>query len=255
MSIGTSGWVYRDWNGRVYPRGLPQVDQLRWYAERFSTVEVNASFYRLPTPQTVERWRHQTPAGFEFSVKMSRYVTHIRRLRDAREGVDRFWKVATRLGPKLGPVLIQLPPTLRADGELLAAFLDTLPGAMRPAFEFRHRSWDTDAIRDRLDRAGAAWVLADRPGARVPMWVTGGWSYVRFHQGRPSSPAYPRVKLRRWADRLAGLPVEEVYAYFNNDPEGAAIRDASALRSMLADRGLRVRRPDAGFPLDAGGNL
>jgi uncharacterized protein YecE (DUF72 family) len=255
ISIGTSGWVYRDWNGRVYPRGLPQADQLCWYAERFSTVEVNASFYRLPKAETVERWRDQTPDGFEFSLKMSRYVTHIRRLRDAEEGVDRFWTIATRLGAKLGPVLIQLPPTLPADEALLTAFLDTLPGAMRPAFEFRHRSWDTDAIRDRLDRAGAAWVLADRPGARVPLWVTGGWSYVRFHQGRRSSAGYPRTKLRRWADRLAELPVDPVYGYFNNDPGGAAVLDARSLRSMLTDRGLQVRGQDAGFPHHADGNL
>jgi uncharacterized protein YecE (DUF72 family) len=247
--------VYRDWSERVYPRGLRQADRLRWYAERFSTVEVNASFYQLPKPETVERWRDQTPDGFEFSVKMSRYVTHIRRLRDAQEGVDRFWTIATRLGTKLGPVLIQLPPTLSADEELLAAFLGMLPAAMRPAFEFRHRSWDTDAIRDRLHRAGAAWVLADRPGARVPLRVSGGWSYVRFHQGRASSPDYPRAKLRRWTDRLAELPVDDVYGYFNNDPGGAAIRDAFALRSMLADRGLRVGGQEPGFPLGAGGNL
>jgi uncharacterized protein YecE (DUF72 family) len=239
--IGTSGWAYDDWRDRVYPPGLRQRDRLSWYAGRFPTVEVNASFYRLPSPDTFARWRDQTPSAFTFAVKMSRYVTHIRRLRDPGEGIDRFWRASEGLGAKRGPVLVQLPPTLAADEALLQGFLDAQPATMRAAFEFRHASWDTDAVRARLDRAGAAWVLADRPGARVPLHVTAGWSYVRFHQGRRSAAGYPRAKLRRWAQRLADLSVEELFVYFNNDPGGAAARDAEALTTMLRAHGARVR--------------
>jgi uncharacterized protein YecE (DUF72 family) len=137
-------------------------------------------------------------------------------------------------------VLIQLPPTLAVDEQLLQGFLDGLPEGIRPALEFRHASWETEAVLSRLDAAGAAWVLADRPGLRVPMWVTGGWSYVRFHQGRRTSPAYTREKLRRWAERLARLPARDLFVYFNNDPGGAAARDADTLRGMLVALGADV---------------
>jgi uncharacterized protein YecE (DUF72 family) len=247
VSVGTSGWSYRDWRGRVYPRELPARDQLRWYAQRFSTVELNASFYRLPTPETFARWRDETPASFVFSVKMSRYVTHIRRLRDVGEGLDRFWKAASHLGDKLGPVLIQLPPTLPCDEAMLQRFLGLLSPEMRAAFEFRHRSWDTERVRALLDEAGAAWVLADRPGARVPLYVTGGWSYLRFHQGRGDAAGYPRSKLRRWAARLDDLPVADTFVYFNNDPGGAAIRDAMTF-TELADARSVSPAPALGRP-------
>jgi uncharacterized protein YecE (DUF72 family) len=240
--IGTSGWAYDDWRDRVYPAGLKERDRLAWYANRFPTVEVNASFYRLPAPQTFARWREQTPPGFLFAVKMSRYVTHVRRLRDPQEGVERLWEASGELAEKRGPVLIQLPPTLRADEALLADLVEVLPADMRAAFEFRHPSWDADAIRAQLERARCAWVLADRPGARVPLHVTARWSYVRFHQGRRGSAGYPKAKLRRWADRLTELPVDELFVYFNNDPGGAAIRDATTLRALLGERGLTIPR-------------
>ena len=238
--IGTSGWAYDDWRGRVYPPGLKDRDRLGWYADRFPTVEVNASFYRLPAPETFTRWREQTPSGFVFAVKMSRYVTHVRRLRDPREGVERFWQVSSGLAEKRGPALIQLPPTLRADPPLLADLLAVLPPHMRAALEFRHPSWDTDAIRGQLADRGCAWVLADRPGARVRPHVTTTWSYVRFHQGRRAAAAYPREKLRRWADRLHRLPVDEAFIYFNNDPGGAAVNDATTLRTLLREQGASI---------------
>jgi uncharacterized protein YecE (DUF72 family) len=238
--IGTSGWAYDDWRDRVYPHGLKEGGRLAWYAERFSTVEVNASFYRLPTPETFSAWREQTPLRFLFSVKMSRYVTHVRRLRDPAQGVERLWRVSEGLGEKRGPVLIQLPPTLMADLPLLDGLLAVLPRDMRPAIEFRHVSWDTDAVRRRLADAGCAWVLADRPGARVELHVTAGWSYVRFHQGTRGTAPYPRAKLRRWADRLRELPVEELFVYLNNDPGGAAFRDAGTLTSLLREREVTI---------------
>jgi uncharacterized protein YecE (DUF72 family) len=247
VHIGTSGWVYRDWRGPVYPADLPQRRWLGWFSERFPTVEVNNSFYRLPAAETFDRWRQETAEGFVFGVKAVRYVTHVRRLRDCGEPVATFWERAERLGEKLGPVLFQMPPGFKADVPLLAAFLRVLPSAMRPAFEFRDASWDTGEVRDLLDGAGAAWVLADRPGWRVPAHVTAGWSYVRFHEGNPTGPDYPRPKLQRWARRIASLPAHEAFVYFNNDPTGAAVRDARTLTSLLgtADTPLVSQRQGA----------
>jgi len=240
--VGTSGWVYRHWRGTVYPEGVPQRAWLEMYAGRFPTVEINASFYRLPFPATFDRWRTATPDGFLFAVKASRYLTHIRRLDDPRDPLERFWTSARTLGPKLGPVLVQLPPRFDVDAARLRAFLRAMPADMRAAFEFRDRSWDTGEVRGLLDQARAAWVLADRPGWHVPLHVTGGWSYVRFHQGRPRSPWYPREKLRRWADKLAGLAADDLFVYFNNDQEGAAASDARTLTAMLVARGVDVSR-------------
>jgi uncharacterized protein YecE (DUF72 family) len=233
IRVGTSGWQYPSWKGGFYPEGLPMRAWLRHYAGQFSVVEVNNSFYQLPREITFDRWHAETPDGFVFAVKASRYITHIRRLRDCKDSVDLFWSRANRLGSKLGPVLFQLPPTLRADPELLAEFLRILPRDMKPAFEFRHNSWRGDDVRALLDRSGAAWVLADRPGGRVTPVVTGGWSYVRFHQGQQSHPAYRRSKLRTWAGRLAKLPARETYVFFNNDELAAAPADAATLVALL----------------------
>ena len=240
VRIGTSGWVYRDWREHVYPPGLPQGRWLEHVAERFPTVELNASFYRLPPRTTFEGWRTRVPSGFRFAVKMSRYLTHVRRLRDPEEPLARFWQAATGLGPALGPVLFQFPPRFGVELELLRRTLSILPPSMRAAFEFRDASWETDEVLAALDAAGAAWVLADRPGARVRPHVTGGWSYLRFHRGTEDGFDYPREKLRRWAEKIASLPAGEVYVYFNNDPGGAAVRDAEHLRSVLD--GLVLRR-------------
>jgi uncharacterized protein YecE (DUF72 family) len=244
--VGTSGWQYRDWKGAFYPEKLPQRRWLEHYAMRFPVVEVNNSFYMLPKEQTFDRWRETTPERFVFVAKASRYITHIRRLRDAKESVDLFWSRASRLREKLGPILFQLPPNFRADAGLLKDFLGTLPKQVRGAFEFRDRSWETDEVRDVLDRAGAAWVLADRPGARVQPIVTGGWSYIRFHQGRPNHPGYTRDKLRRWADRIAGFDARDVWCFFNNDARAAAPADAETLMELLADRGMEVARVQPG---------
>jgi len=245
LYVGTSGWQYTSWKERFYPKGLPQRAWLDFYTRRFPVVEVNNSFYRLPNESTFDTWRTSTSPGFLFVVKASRYITHIRRMREARDSVDLFWSRASRLGDKLGPVLFQFPPNLRADVPLLEAFLGILPKELRAAFEFREASWWRDDVWAALDRAGAAWVLADRPGERVQEMVTGGWSYVRFHQGRRAHPAYSRSKLRAWADRIAGLGVDEAWAFFNNDPLAAAPHDALALTQLLRDRGLTVAAPPA----------
>jgi uncharacterized protein YecE (DUF72 family) len=240
--VGTSGWQYRDWRATFY-EGEPASAWLSRYAEVFSTVEVNNTFYRLPDRSTFERWRHDTPTGFVMAIKASRYITHLRRLRDPAEPVELLLSRVSALGARTGPLLLQLPPTLRADPERLAETLAAIGERMPAAVEFRHPSWLRDDVMDVLDRAGAALVLADRPGAHIRSIVTGGWSYVRFHQGTRSGPGYRRDKLRRWADRLAALKASRIYAYFNNDRGGAAPRDALAFREMLRERGLTVPSP------------
>ena len=242
--VGTSGWQYASWkNGAFYPKGVPQRAWLEHYVSRFPTVELNNSFYRLPDERTFAGWRSRVPKGFVFVVKASRYITHVRRLRDSSDPVELFWARATGLGDRLGPILFQTPPTLKADDRLLSDFLSVLPTGMRAAFEFRHDSWRHDEVFDLLDRAGAAWVLADRPRWRVPLVVTGGWSYVRFHQGRPSRPGYSADKLRTWADRISALPATDTFVYFNNDPQAAAPRDALRLMDLLHKRGQAVAPP------------
>ncbi len=232
--VGTSGWQYDDWRGRFYPPDVPKRSWLGFLAARFPTVELNNSFYRLPERDTFARWRAETPDGFVVAVKASRFISHIRRMRDCREPVALLWERARGLGPRLGPILFQLPPRFPADLERLRGFLRVLPRSMRPAFEFRDPSWERDDVLDALDGAGAAFVLADRPGARVQDVVTGGWAYLRFHQGSEHGPGYSREKLRRWARRIEALPATDVFVYFNNDAGGAAVRDALSLSAMLS---------------------
>ena len=244
IHVGTSGWQYRDWRGRFYPPKLPQREWLRYFSERFPTVEVNNSFYMLPKEESFARWARESPPGFVVTVKASRYITHIRRLRDGRDSVELFWTRATHLGSKLGPVLFQLPPRFGANVGLLEQFLEVLPRHMRPAFEFRDASWESDDVYAALDRARAAWVIPDRPGWRVPKPVTGGWTYIRFHEGghAPRGAGYTREKLRRWADTIASFEADEAFVYFNNDPGAAAVRDAVVLMELLEERGLDVAR-------------
>ncbi|MEW6059061.1 MAG: DUF72 domain-containing protein [Actinomycetota bacterium] len=232
--VGTSGWQYEDWRGPLYPPGLPKAGWLAYLAERFPTVELNASFYRLPSAGAFRRWQEQTPDGFCMAVKASRFITHVRRLRECRDPLALLWSRARELGPRLGPVLFQLPPRFPADPQRLRDFVAALPETMRAAFEFRDPSWVCEDVLAILDRAGAAFVLADRPGAHVPDVVTGGWSYVRFHQGREGDPGYTREKLRRWARRIAALPSRDVFVYFNNDAGAAAVRDALTLTELLS---------------------
>jgi uncharacterized protein YecE (DUF72 family) len=241
--IGTSGWQYDDWKRRFYPKDLPKRAWLAHFSSVFPAVEVNNTFYNLPKEETFVRWRQESADGFVFVIKASRFITHIRRLRDCREPVRLLWSRCRRLGRKVGPVLFQLPPTMKVDIERLQGFIRLLPKNMRAAFEFRHPSWEDAAVHRVLDDAGCALVLADRPGWRVPQTVTGGWSYLRFHQGRRTGPGYPRSKLRRFADRLAAMDAREMWVFFNNDPQGAAVRDAFTLTDLLRERGVAVRGP------------
>jgi len=245
LHVGTSGWQYQDWRGRLYPVGVPQSRWLEHYAERFATVEVNNAFYRLPEATTFAGWAARTPGDFVVAVKASRYLTHVKRLRDPAEPVARLMERAAHLGPKLGPVLLQVPETLHADPGLLDEALAAFPSGTRVAFEPRHRSWETDQIREVLERRRAAFCLADAPGRRTPRWRTAEWGYVRFHQGRARpAPCYGRTALATWAERLADLwdPADEVFAYFNNDHCGCAVRDARGFALAATRAGLRPTR-------------
>ena len=244
--IGTSGWQYRHWKERFYPRNVAQKRWLEFYAERFGTVESNNAFYMLPKPETFRSWAERTPDDFVMTVKVNRYITHIRRLRAAGDSVARFLASVRHLGPKLGPVLLQLPPTLRADVPSLTEVLALLSPSVRVAVEFRHASWFTDEVRSLLEAHDAALCLADRASRPVsPLWRTAGWGYVRFHHGTASPlPCYGRTALRTWVGRVAArwTPEEEVYAFFNNDPEGCALRDARVFAAECARAGLSPTR-------------
>jgi uncharacterized protein YecE (DUF72 family) len=236
--VGTSGWQYRDWRGGFYPTDVPQRRWLEYYAGRFATVESNASFYRLPARETFEQWRARTPAGFVMAVKASRYLSHVRRLREPAEPVRRMLEAFAGLGTKLGPVLIQLPPSMKADPELLDHALSLFPPDVRVAVEPRHASWWTDRIREVLTARGAALCWADRAGELVtPLWRTADWGYLRFHEGTADPwPRYSDQALRGWAERVAATWPEPapVYAYFNNDQNGAAVVDAAVLASLTS---------------------
>jgi uncharacterized protein YecE (DUF72 family) len=235
--VGTSGWQYRSWRGRFYPDGLPQRLWLERYAEEFPTVEINNAFYRLPERRTFEQWRSRTPESFCFAVKMSRYLTHIKRLREPEEPVARFLEHASGLGAKLGPVLLQLPPSLRADADVLDAVLARFPRHIKVAVEPRHRSWWSAEIRKTLESRGAALCWADRLGRPItPLWRTADFGYLRMHEGRAQPrPRYGRRALASWRDRIRDCyGTATVYVYFNNDPNGAAIEDARALTAMAA---------------------
>jgi len=244
--LGTSGWQYRDWRGRFYPQKLAVSRWLEHYAAAFSTVEINNAFYRLPERDTFAAWRARTPDDFCYAVKMSRYLTHIKRLRDPTEPVERFLSRATALGPKLGPVLLQLPPSLRADVGLLIEVLERFPREVRVAVEPRHESWWTGAVRAALERHGATLCWADRRSRPItPLWTTADWGYLRLHEGRATPrPRYGRTALASWVERIASSFAADapVYVYFNNDHGAAAIADALTLATLARRTGRPVSR-------------
>jgi uncharacterized protein YecE (DUF72 family) len=248
LYVGTSGWQYRDWRGPFYPSGLAQPGWLRHYAERFQTVELNNSFYRLPEASTFDRWREETPDDFVIAAKASRFLTHQKRLRDPEGPVDLFMERARHLGSKLGPVLLQLPPRFRADPGRLAAALDRFPNEVRVAVELRDDSWFTDDVRRVLEERGSALCLADSPHRRTPVWRTSDWGFVRFHEGTGSPPpCYEERALSTWAERIARQweADQDVFCYFNNDQRACAVHDAVAFAGLARRAGLRpTRTPD-----------
>ncbi len=235
--IGCSGWNYRDWRERFYPKGLPAKRWLEHYARHFDTVEVNNTFYRLPSRSAVEGWAQQTPAGFRFAVKSSRYLTHMKRLSEMGQGVKRFYE---RIEPlmeanKLGPVLWQLPGNFVRDDERLGSALEQLPPG-RHAFEFRHPTWFCDDVYDLLRRHGVALVIGDTPERPFQTHVlTADWTFIRFHYGsRGRGGNYSQRELDTWRRRIARWRKSvEVFAYFNNDWNAYAVRNALALEKGL----------------------
>ena len=234
--IGTSGWVYKHWLGLFYPPKLPGERQLPFYAERFQTVEVNFSFYRLPERSVFETWRKQSPDGFLFALKGSRYLTHMKKLKDPEEPLSRLMEHAGGLQEKLGPILFQFPHTWRANVERLQAFLEALRAyaPQRYAFEFRHQTWLVEQVYTLLERHGAALCLPVSPHVPLDVRLTAPWTYIRMHGGR-SSTGYGDDELATWAGHIRSFLDRgaETYVYFNNDPEGHALRDAERLAGML----------------------
>jgi uncharacterized protein YecE (DUF72 family) len=237
VRIGCSGWNYRDWRGPVYPAGMPTSGWLGHYATRFDTVEVNTTFYRLARPANVAAWMAAVPADFVFAVKASRFLTHMKRLQDMEQGVERFYAGIEPLvgSPKLGPVLWQLPERFRRDEDRLAGALERLPPG-RHCFEFRHESWFTEDVLALLRAYGVALVIADHPSRPwQPEELTADWTFLRFHYGAAGRRGnYSEAELRRWAARVRALAERaEVFAYFNNDWEAFAPRNALRLRRLV----------------------
>ena len=234
--VGTSGWVYPHWRDVFYPRDLPQKAWFAYYARHFDTVEINNTFYRLPADTTFDAWRQQAPPGFLYAVKASRYITHVRRLRECADPLARFLARARRLGPHLGPILYQLPPRWKPNPERLAAFLALLPADLTHVIEFRDPRWFIPDVRDLLRAHNVAFCQFHMPDLETPAWVTATTVYIRFHgAGARYMGSYPDAFLRQWADRIrdwaeAGLTV---YAYFNNDAFGNAVRNARTLKTFL----------------------
>jgi uncharacterized protein YecE (DUF72 family) len=249
--IGTSGWVYRHWEGIFYPPSLPPGGHLSYYAARFPSVEVNFTFYRLPERDVFEAWRRQTPAGFLFAVKGSRYLTHMKKLRDPDEPLSRLMERASGLEEKLGPLLFQFPHTWRADIGRLRAFLAAAgsDAPRRLAFEFRHASWLVPPVYAALEEAGAALCLPVHPTIPLDVRLTAPWTYIRMHGGR-AGIGYDDEELASWAGRIDAFlhGGTDVYVYFNNDPQGHAVRDAARLRRRLAPAGTVVAGAYAGEP-------
>jgi uncharacterized protein YecE (DUF72 family) len=238
IHIGCSGWNYQSWRGgEFYPNGVGPSRWLEHYSRVFDTVEVNSTFYRLASPKAVANWVRQTPEHFVFALKASRYLTHIKRLTDLDQGVKRFYeRIEPLVGtPKLGPIVWQLPPNFQRDDERLANALDSLPEG-RHCFEFRHPSWFVDEVYELLRAHGVALVIGDRKGLEFQTHeMTADWTLVRFHHGhRGRRGNYSKSELEEWAQRFEDWRRRvEVFAYFNNDWEVFAPRNALWLRKRL----------------------
>jgi uncharacterized protein YecE (DUF72 family) len=241
--VGCSGWQYKHWRGNFYPPTLPQRAWLEYYARRFDTVEINNTFYRLPEPSSFKDWRRRVPRNFMYAVKASRFLTHMKKLKDPEEPIRRFFERARHLGSALGPILYQLPPHWPVNVERLAMFLAALPTGRRHVIEFREPSWYTDDVFALLESYEVALCLHDMRDSESPRVVTGPFVYVRFHGSQDTGKyigTYTNRVLDDWTQWLsarlrAGLPV---YAYFNNDVGGHAPRDAVRLRERIGSRNL-----------------
>jgi uncharacterized protein YecE (DUF72 family) len=235
--IGTSGWHYKHWTGPFYPEKTPASKMLAYYCQHFDTVELNNTFYRLPPPAGLENWRDSTPRNFLFAAKGSRFLTHMKKLKDAAPGLERYFERVEVLGPKLGPVLFQLPPNWQVDTERLNSFVSLLPRKHSYAFEFRNPTWNTDEVYSILNRNNLGYCAFDLAGTQSPVVVTAKFAYIRLHgPGGKYQGSYSDAALRAWAKQIEqwSSHLKSVFVYFDNDDSGYAAKDALRLKNMVA---------------------
>jgi uncharacterized protein YecE (DUF72 family) len=227
--IGTSGFQYAEWKGNFYPEDLPAAKMLHFYAERFSTTEINYTFHRVPTPKTIENWKTLTPGNFRFALKAPQKITHWSKLRDCADTLEYFLKVVGGLGERLGPILFQLPPTFRKDADVLNSFLRELP-SMRAAFEFRHDSWFDDKIFDLLKSRNIALCIADTDALSAPKKITADYGYLRLRR-----EDYIKTDIERWAGFAGGQKSnwEDAFIYFKHEESGIGPKLAKQMTELL----------------------
>ena len=235
IRIGTSGWVYRHWQGLFYPANLPQKQWFAYYARSFDTVEINSTFYHLHNASVFEHWRQQAPGGFLYSIKASRIITHNQRLEGCQDTLETFLSRASLLGETLGPVLFQLPPSFSLDLSRFESFLALLPQGFSYAMEFRNPTWLTEEVFALLERFGVALCIHDMSPLQVPLRITAKFVYLRFHGDVDHTGDYPLETLALWAERMKAWQRNglAVFAYFNNDASGMAVRNALTVKQLL----------------------
>ena len=237
LYIGTSGWVYHHWWGIFYPEGLAQARWLEFYNQHFTTVELNNSFYHLPSEKAFAAWRERSSEGFVYAVKVSRLITHLKKLRNVEGALENFLSRAMILGGKLGPLLYQLPPNMSRNDRVLEAFLQLLPPGLCHVFEFRHESWFDEGVFDLLRQHQIGFCVYDMPEFTTPIVATADFAYIRFHgSGELYGSCYSEAELAEWAKRIVelGQGLTSVYIYFNNDAEAFAVSNAKTLAERLA---------------------
>ena len=233
IRAGTSGYSYKEWKGSFYPEKCAPGDMLAWYAERLPSVEINNTFYRMPKREVVENWAAQTPADFRFAIKVSQRITHRKRLKEVEEEVDFLLGQLEPLGDRLGVLLVQLPPNAKQNLERLERFLGHLDGRARAAFEFRHESWEDDAVLACLRAHGAAWVASETEESEAALHETAGFGYLRLRREDYATP-----DLVAWADRLRATAWRETFVFFKHEVAGPALADE--FNALAARRAVRV---------------
>lgn len=236
IHIGTSGWHYKHWRGAFYPEKLPASKWLEFYTQRFDTVELNSTFYRLPLETGLDTWRETTPKGFIFAAKGSRFITHMKKLKDPEPAIEKYFDRVERLGRKLGPIVFQTPPWWEANLERLEAFLAALPRGHRYAFELRNPTWHTPEVCRILRRHDAAFCIFEIAGFHSPIEITADHTYVRLHgPGGAYQGSYPAATLRAWSDRIRAWErdLRAIYIYFDNDQAAYAVQNALELKSAV----------------------
>jgi uncharacterized protein YecE (DUF72 family) len=234
--VGTSGWSYAHWDTVFYPSDVKGRDRITYYSQHFDTVEINYTFYHLPREQTIKNWKNQVSKNFLFSIKASRYITHLKRLQECEPSVTKFFENIKHLNEKLGPILFQLPPSFKMEYEHLEEFLKLLPKNFDYTFEFRHPSWYVDEIYDLLKKYKVALCITDLGGKLSPIVTTADFTYIRLHgPTKAYKGSYGEKKVNEWKEKLLTFKKQKIssYCYFDNDEKGYAIQDATLLKSLL----------------------